>query len=156
MSLQFYTGKNFWKSPSEYKPSEKVTKTKVKEIEKHLGVVLPIKYVSLMEEQNGGELSYRYVLFEDGDAAIVPYFHELEVETGVGLSPVFVDEFGLPDGVVVITGDFHSWLALDYREDKMDPKVIYITEDDSGNGTWQEHYLAKSFDEFTGRLFKKE
>ncbi|WP_332697400.1 SMI1/KNR4 family protein [Halalkalibacter lacteus] len=156
MSLQFYKHDHFWKSPSEYKPGEKVTEQTVSEVETHLGVPLPKAYVTLMKEQNGGELTYRYVLFNDGDAAIIPYFHELDVESGVGLSSVFVEECGLPDHLVLLTGDFHSWLALDYRKGANEPAIIYITEHESGNGTWQEHFLATSFDEFSGRLFKKE
>jgi hypothetical protein len=155
MSLQFYKGNHFWKIPSEYKPGDNVTKEAISAVETHLGVQLPKGYVALMKEQNGGELTYRYVLFNDGDAAIIPYFHELDVECGVGLSPVLVEECGLPDHLVLLTGDFHSWLALDYSKSANEPAVVYITEHESGNGTWQEHFLAHSFDEFTGRLFQK-
>ncbi|MCL7749378.1 SMI1/KNR4 family protein [Halalkalibacter alkaliphilus] len=155
MSLQFYNGTNFWKSPSGYKPGEQVTNAQVAEVEQLLGISLPRKYVELMQEQNGGELAYRYVLFEDGDAAVVPYFHELEMDRGVGLSLIFVEECGLPDHLVLLTGDFHSWIALDYRNGRSEPAVLYITEDESGNGLWQEHIIAENFDQFLGRLFQK-
>ncbi|KHF38851.1 SMI1/KNR4 family protein [Halalkalibacter okhensis] len=155
ISLQFYKGKHFWKSPSEYKPGEAVTDTQVSEIEQMLGVRLPKKYVELMQEQNGGELAYRYVLFDDGDAAVVPYFHELEVDRGVGLSPIFVEECGLPEHLVLLTGDFHSWVALDYRNERSVPRVVYVAEDESGNGLWQEYLLAETFDQFVERLFLK-
>ncbi|MFC0472988.1 SMI1/KNR4 family protein [Halalkalibacter kiskunsagensis] len=156
MSLRFYKQGHFWKSPSEYKPGEKVTDETLLDVETHLGFQLPKDYVALMKEQNGGELTYRYVLFADGDAAIIPYFHELDVQSGVGLSTVFVEECGLPDNLVLLTGDLHTWLALDYRYNVKEPAVVYITEHESGNGTWQEHFLAHSFEEFTKRLFQKE
>jgi hypothetical protein len=154
MNLQFYHGTNFWKSPTQYKPGEPLTDEKIKKVERFLGVTLPASYTQLMSKQNGGELNYRYVLFEDGDAAIIPYFYEIDLEHGIGLSPVFVDECGLPEGLVLLTGDLHSWLALDYRK-STEPSVIYFSEHESGNGTWEEYKLAGSFEQFTGRLFQK-
>ncbi|WP_227936099.1 SMI1/KNR4 family protein [Alkalihalobacillus deserti] len=155
MSLRFYEGINFWKSPSEYKPGVKLTKERLQEVEQLLGVKLPMAYIQLMEAQNGGELSFRYVLFEDGDAAIIPYLYEIDIDHGIGLSPIFIEECSLPEGMVLLTGDLHSWLALDYRKNKQ-PSVIYITESDSVNGTWEEYPLATTFAEFTGRLFLKD
>ncbi|GAE25636.1 hypothetical protein JCM9140_1643 [Halalkalibacter wakoensis JCM 9140] len=156
MSLQFYDGSQFWKSPSEYKPGQRVTEEKRTEIESLLNVELPATYIQLMEQQNGGELLYRYVLFEDGDAAIIPYFHELELKSGVGLSSVFIEELGLPNDLIMLTGDFHSWLALDYRHGKKEPSVLYLSEDDPASGVWNEHLIANTFDDFLKQLFKKE
>ena len=155
MSLLFYEGTNFWKTPTEYKPGVQLSKDTLFEVERLLGVRLPASYLKLMDVQNGGELRFRYVLFEDGDAAVVPYFYEIDIEHGIGLSSVFIEECGLPEGVVLLTGDLHSWVALDYRKTK-EPSVVYITESESGDGTWEEYQLASTFDEFTTRLFKKD
>ncbi|ARK30215.1 SMI1/KNR4 family protein [Halalkalibacter krulwichiae] len=154
MSLQFYEGQAFWKSPSEYQPGTMLTDEKISEVERHLHVRLPRGYIELMKQQNGGELAFRYVLFEDGDAAIIPYLYEVEIDHGIGLSSVFIDECRLPDKLVLLTGDLHSWLALDYRE-KSNPSVVYITESETESGKWDEHPLADSFDQFTTKLFCK-
>lgn len=156
MSLQFYEGQNFWKSPSEYKPGEHLIAETVSRVEELLGVQLPEAYVAYMLEQNGGELNYRYVLFEDGDAAVVPYLYEIDVESGIGLSPVLVEECGLPEGLVLLTGDFDSWVALDYRKQANEPAVVYVTESERGDGMWVEYPLAPSFRAFTKKLFQKE
>ncbi|TWI54666.1 SMI1/KNR4 family protein [Halalkalibacter nanhaiisediminis] len=156
MRLQFYEGQSFWKSATEYKPGEKLTIEKVNLVEQQLCVKLPKDYVTLMLEQNGGELKYRYVLFEDGDAAIVPYLYEIDVESGVGLSSVFVEECGLPNGIVLLTGDFESWVALDYRKQGAEPGVVYFIGSENGDGSWEEQLIATSFQEFTKKLFQKQ
>ncbi len=155
MGLQFYDGHHFWKSPSEYEPGETLTENTLEEVEKLLGLKLPESYVRYMREQNGGELAYRYVLFDDGDAAIVPFLHEIDIERGVGLSPVFVEACDLPEGIVLITGDLDSWVALDYRKELGEPEVIYLVESANGDGSWEEHLIAPTFELFTKKLFKK-
>lgn len=156
MSLEFYQGEHFWKSPSEYEPGEALTEESLKLVERRLGVSLPHSYLRYMFEQNGGELAYRYMLFEDGDAAIIPYLHEIDIESGVGLSPLFIEVCGLPEDLVLITGDLDSWLALDYRNQKEEPAVIFLLESETGDGSWEEHRIAPTFEAFTKRLFKKE
>lgn len=157
MSLDFYTGGPFWKAPSEYKPGDPLTRQRISEVEQLLDVTLPQTYIRYMLEQNGGELAYRYVLFDDGEAAIIPFLYELEPTSGVGLSPLLLEESGLPSGLVLLTGDFDSWLALDYRKRRSDPGVVYVTSgDDPASGQWQEHCLADTFEEFTRKLFRKQ
>lgn len=153
--MEFYKQTGFWKKSTQYKPGEPLTNEKLIKVEEHLGRQLPASYVTLMKAQNGGELKHRYVLFEDGEAAIIPYFYEVDLDHGIGLTPVFIEECGLPEGLVLLTGDLHSWLALDYRKSK-DPSVVYISEDESESGLWEEYPLALTFSEFTARLFRKE
>lgn len=155
MSLDFYQGGPFWKSPSEYKPGVPLTPQRITEVEQLLGVSLPDTYVRYMLEQNGGELAYRYVLFDDGEAAIIPYLYEMDTAGGVGMSPLFLEQFGLPKGLVLLTGDFDSWLALDYRH-LAELEVIYMTnEGDSVSAEWKEYRLAASFEDFTAKLFQR-
>ncbi|MCM3713706.1 SMI1/KNR4 family protein [Alkalihalobacillus oceani] len=155
MSLDFYQGGSFWKVPSEYKPGVPLTDQRITEVEQLLGVSLPKAYLRYMLEQNGGELAYRYVLFEDGEAAIIPYLYEMDTASGVGMSPLFLEQFGLPAGLVLLTGDFDSWLALDYRQ-QTEPEVIYLTnEGDLVSAQWKEYRLAPNFEEFTAKLFRR-
>ncbi|NEU31009.1 SMI1/KNR4 family protein [bacterium LRH843] len=153
MSLQFFQGNGFWKSPSGYKPGGTLTIEKLNQVERLLNVTLPESYVRYMLEQNGGELAYRYVLFDDGDAAIVPFLYEVDMESGVGLSPIFIEECGLPEGLVLVTGDLESWIALDYRNTTDSPQVVYFIATE--HGVWEEHVLAPNFEAFTNKLFQK-
>ncbi|MBP3950481.1 SMI1/KNR4 family protein [Bacillus suaedae] len=153
--IEMYEGNDFWASPSEYKPGEQLTIEKRITLERNLGVKFPDEFIQLMEMQNGGQLSYRYVLFEDGDAAIIPFFYEMEEDSGIGLSQVFVEECGLPEGIILLTGDFHTWVALDYREDKQVPAVVYIVQSEMDENKWEEFQMASTFNEFLGKLFKK-
>ncbi|WP_100372610.1 SMI1/KNR4 family protein [Bacillus sp. FJAT-45037] len=153
MPIEQYQGKSFWKVPSEYKPGKKLTEEMVRKVEEMLDVSLPKEYVSLMMEQNGGELNYRYVFFEDDEAAIIPFFHELDEETGVGLSQIFMTQLHLAERQVLLTGDMHTWTSLDYRYDHQ-PRVVYFYE--TGDGQWGEELIAETFDLFLSKLFKKE
>lgn len=60
-------------------------------------------------------------------------FHSTNASaSGDGLSlfdtPYLIQEWGLPDGLVLLSGDGHSWIALDYREAAAEdrPPVIYV------------------------------
>jgi DNA-directed RNA polymerase subunit M/transcription elongation factor TFIIS len=62
-------------------------------------------------------------------------------------SPALVQEWKLPKDLVLIDGDGHTWLALDYRDSNMEPKVIVIESDESN------HLLvANNFGEFIDSL----
>jgi hypothetical protein len=151
--LKRYEGKGFWKRPTTYKPGEQLTEKQISEIEEFLDVELPQPYISLMKEQNGGELYYRYVLFNDGQATLIPYFQELDLETGVGLSSIFSEQLHLPNHQLLLTGDTHTWITLDYRSSDT-PKVCYFTELEDGR--WAEELIAETFEDFLLKLFTKE
>nr|WP_315485423.1 SMI1/KNR4 family protein [uncultured Undibacterium sp.] len=58
-------------------------------------------------------------------------------------SASLAEEWGLPKKLMLIEGDGHTWLALDYRESTTDPKVIVIESDEG------KHLLvANNFKEF--------
>jgi len=87
------------------------------------------------------------------------YFGEgfYEIGTLSGLDPdsyrsIFdsadlVETWELPKKLLLIEGDGHTWLALDYRESQEEPKVIVI-ESDEGNSL----LVANSFKEFISKL----
>lgn len=152
MEFEFFNGNNFWKRPSRYKPGRQLTEEIVMQVEEVLHKKLPASYLRHMYEQNGGELTYSTVRFDDGDVASIPYLHELDVESGVGLSPVFVEAYSFSNDIVLLSGDLDCWFALDYRNDALDPAVIYIYQVEEQR--WEEHTIAKNFDSFTKKLFK--
>ncbi|WP_167555343.1 SMI1/KNR4 family protein [Gottfriedia acidiceleris] len=51
-------------------------------------------------------------------------------ETGILESAYLIKEWGLPRNIVLISGDGHSWIALDDKDTKQEPTVIYIDVDD--------------------------
>lgn len=63
----------------------------------------------------------------------------------------FVREWGLPEKLVLIEGNGHEWLALDYRNSIADPKIIVIESD---NCTYR--VLAKTFNDFIESLIEYE
>ena len=62
-----------------------------------------------------------------------------------------VEEWELPNKLVLIDGDGHTWIALDYRDSDTEPKVIVIESDES-------NYLviANNFNEFVQSLMPYE
>ncbi|WP_156323837.1 SMI1/KNR4 family protein [Bacillus sp. JCM 19034] len=150
--MEIYQGENFWSVRTAYKPGMPLNQEKRHIIEGKLGVTLPDEYIELMNKQNGGELQYRYIVFEDGEAIIIPFFFEMDVDSGVGMSPIIVDQYGLPDELVLLTGDLEAWVALDYRNRKI-PKVVYFIQEETG--MWQEFEIAASFSEFLKKLIRK-
>lgn len=66
-------------------------------------------------------------------------------------SASLAEEWGLPKKLVLIEGDGHTWLALDYRESNTSPKVIVI-ESDEGNHL----EVAPTFEEFVQSILPYE
>ncbi len=52
-------------------------------------------------------------------------------------------EWEIPEGLVLIAGDGHTWIALDYRECMKEPSVVFIAGDD-----WSSIHIASSFEKF--------
>lgn len=63
----------------------------------------------------------------------------------------WVAEWGLPKNLVLIEGDGHHWLALDYRQSVRNPKVTLI-ESDEGNSVM----IAETFADFVGMLIPND
>ncbi|MCM3744697.1 SMI1/KNR4 family protein [Sporosarcina luteola] len=125
--------------------------------EEILGRKLPPDFIQLLKIANGGYVNAAHRAFpadfqiESGDA-----FIEVEEimgvnEGGILLSDYFIQEWGLPDQLVLFSGSGHAWLAFNY-EGRDTPNVVYVEPDD-GNGN-NYHVLAESFTEFVGKLTK--
>ena len=61
-------------------------------------------------------------------------------------TPDMTNEWGLPPRQVLLEGDGHTWISLDYREG-VAPKIIHIDAELGG-----ETVIAESFDEFVDGL----
>ena len=60
-------------------------------------------------------------------------------------------EWGLPNTYVPLEGDGHTWLALDYSDSSIEPKVV-VAETDDGNSL----VVANTFNEFISNLLEYE
>lgn len=103
-----------------------LTDEAVTEAEQVLGVRLPVSLLELLRVQNGGEVSSGRDAFPTDQptswsADHVPFDELMGIgrrERMVSLldTPYLVDEWGLPSPVVLLSGDGHCWIALDYRD----------------------------------------
>lgn len=106
-----------------------------------LGVKLPEAYVSLMKRNNGGYIpqhlvkveapvpqEFRYYL-SDGFVSIgsiASLSMNQHRPVSIANTLYLVEEWGLPSGLVLLDGDGHTWVALDYRRAKENPPVIFL------------------------------
>ncbi|WP_063774166.1 SMI1/KNR4 family protein [Streptacidiphilus rugosus] len=98
----------------------------VQEAEGILGVRLPAALVEILRWQNGGPVSSHWDAFPTAapnswSESHVPF----EEVMGIGHrtdrlslfdTPYLIGEWGLPSPIVLLCGDGHCWIALDYRD----------------------------------------
>lgn len=124
-------GSAIWsEGTGEYK-QEPLTDEMIREAEEALRIKLPDSYISLLREQNGG-----YIEFDShpadtpnswaDDHVNVDYIMGIGKENGILESQYYIDEWDLPNDIVLISGGGRSWIALDYRKTQTDPPVIFI------------------------------
>lgn len=108
---------------------EPLNDTIIEEVESKLGVKLPSTYVELMREKNGGTLSYNefhHKKLPEGEI-LVDSLRGIALEDGIGENDYLIEEWELPKELILLSGDGHSWVALDYRNsDGNNPPVCYI------------------------------
>lgn len=106
---------------------EEFTERTLNVVENSLGVKLPISYVELMRNQNGGRL-FRNLVQLDQINIRADYILGIgdKFDEGILITHYMIKEWNLPDDIVLISGDGHSWFFLDYRQSKETPSVSYI------------------------------
>ncbi|MER1998215.1 MAG: SMI1/KNR4 family protein [Lysinibacillus sp.] len=105
-----------------------VTDEAVAFAETKLKVKLPASYITLMQQQNGGELVNKRLDIGD-EVVCVDYLNGIGSKSGEGilLASTLRREWGLSNKFVYLYGDGHTWLTLDYRRYKGDnAPVTYI------------------------------
>ncbi|MFS0783119.1 SMI1/KNR4 family protein [Bacillus sp. 1P06AnD] len=141
-----------WQEDNEYYKLEPLTEELVKEAEEKLNIKLPQSYIHILKEQNGG-----YIKFDAYPTSVptswaddhieVDHLMGIGEENGILESAYLIDEWGLPNDIVLLSGNGHSWVALDYRNTKEEPAVIWIDVDNE-----QIIELASNFDSFLNGL----
>ncbi len=145
----------FWDTRSGYGIQPPLTDQAVSEAERLLGVTLPEALLDLLRRQNGGQVSESRSAFPttrptSWSSDHVPFDSVMGIghrEQTLSLldSPYLIEEWGLPADVVVLSGDGHCWIGLDYRTcgRQGQPSVAWFDADDES-----ELALAPDFGSF--------
>ncbi|OLP63095.1 hypothetical protein BACPU_34950 [Bacillus pumilus] len=140
--------KPFWDKDIESDDTFKaINERKISKAEKKLGVILPDTYKKLILEQNGGYTIHNAFPTDQPNGWAedhVSFDHLRGIAKGEGImdSDYLIEEWELPEGLVLICGDGHTWIALDYRETKENPPIHYFDLEYE-----TDFKLAHSFDE---------
>ncbi|MFB7328695.1 SMI1/KNR4 family protein [Streptomyces sp. NPDC056190] len=149
----------FWKPDSSYGVHQPLTDEAVRDAVQMLSVTRPASHLVLGRAQNGGESTADRDAFPTDQptswsADHVPFDHLMGIgdhEHTVSLldSPYLVEEWGLPSPVVLLSGDGHCWIALDYRASGRhgEPSVTWFDADRN-----EELALAPDFRSFVEGL----
>ncbi|MGE6424893.1 SMI1/KNR4 family protein [Bacillus altitudinis] len=149
--------KSFWEIDDEgYYTLKKITAEEVAKAEKKLGVTLPDTYKKLILEQNGGYIvhnAFPTTHSNSGAEDHIQFNHLLGIAEDEGImdSAYLIKEWELPEELVLINGDGHTWVAMDYRKTKDNPAIHYFDVEME-----EDFKLANSFDEFIQGLYTAE
>jgi hypothetical protein len=142
----------FWDDRSDYKVCPPLTDEALRDVEAALGVTLPAAYVELLQVQNGGSVSDEFTRLEMTQATSwAPDHVSLEHVRGIGEDGI-ADSLWLnetweqPRELVLLDGDGHWWIALDYRAGS-EPVVTWYD-----NEMGEDVRLADDFRSFVERL----
>ncbi|MGW6790566.1 SMI1/KNR4 family protein [Streptomyces chartreusis] len=148
----------FWGEGS-YGVQPPLTDAVVQDAERQLGVRLPTSLLEILRVQNGGVVAELWNAFPTDVPTSWSENHvPLDEMMGIGRhdgqlslldSAYLVEEWELPSALVLLSGDGHCWIALDYRAcgQQGEPSVTWFDVDD---GT--ELALAADFQRFVERL----
>ena len=129
-----FWGSNYYNHPP-------LTDEMVSVAERELGVKLPAEYIALLRIQNGGytqgfgfPMNQRTSWSEDhvplGDLAGIVTDSQIRTALNILDTAYLTDEWELPPRQVLLSGDGHWWITLDYRNSNF-PSVAWIdTESD--------------------------
>jgi len=125
----------FWDTASHYLVQPPLDDAALAAAEETLGVRLPAEYVALLRVQNGGVVADAFTAHPMTERTSWAADHvALDEMRGIGpgtqtilASPYLTDEWEMPAELVLLTGDGHWWIALDYRTRGRDgePSVVW-------------------------------
>ncbi|WP_249670154.1 SMI1/KNR4 family protein [Bacillus altitudinis] len=149
--------KSFWEIDEEgYYTLKKISEAEISKAEKKLGVTFPDTYKKLILEQNGGYTIHNAFPTTHSNSWAedhIQFNHLLGIAEDEGImdSAYLIKEWELPEGLVLINGDGHTWVAMDYRKTKENPAIHYFDVEME-----EDFKLADSFDEFIEGLYTVE
>lgn len=151
------TLKLFWEIDEEgYYTLKKINEAEIAKAEKKLGITLPDTYKKLILEQNGGYTIHNAFPTTHSNSwaeGHIQFNHLLGIAEDEGImdSAYLIKEWELPEGLVLINGDGHTWVAMDYRKTKENPTIHYFDVEME-----EDFKLADSFDKFIEGLYTAE
>ncbi|HHT7218711.1 TPA: SMI1/KNR4 family protein [Bacillus cereus] len=106
----------------------------IKKAEEVLDVKLPESYINLLKEQNGGTLrldvhpTSKPNSWADDHVNVSGLYGISfdENESSILESRYLIREWEMPENIILLSGDGHTWIALDYRNVAENPPVIFI------------------------------
>lgn len=144
---------SFW--GSNYYDNPPVTDEDIAKAEAHFGQKLPAEYLDLIRVQNGGYTqglafptsrpttwAKDHVPFDEMGGIV---FGDVPMHS-IMATDYLKDEWGLPPNQILLAGDGHTWISLDYRSGPV-PKVTWIDVECE-----EELVLAESFGQFVAGL----
>ncbi|WP_335871418.1 SMI1/KNR4 family protein [Bacillus sp. 2205SS5-2] len=165
---------NIWQEDNDYFRLEPLTDAMIKNAEESLNLQLPKSFINILKEQNGG-----YIKFDAHPSSVPTSWAEDHVNVdhilgigekgGILESGYLIKEWGLPNDLVLISGDGHTWIAMDYRRRREEPPIIFIDIDDEqivelapnfetffdGLTNWEEEIMVEPKQGFFSRFFRK-
>ena len=148
--------------PEDSPNSPDVTDELIHEVDAILGVMLPDTYINLMRQHNGGYIPEHLVRIEAAIPPLLAYYidngfvsvgsiyginTDPQGELSIARTTYLIEEWDLPKGLVLLDGDGHTWIALDYRQAETNPPVIFLISDGG------HHFnIASDFEDFIARL----
>jgi hypothetical protein len=147
----------FWDPDGDGSPNPPLSTVLIDAAERILGVKLPPSYLQLLRVQNGG-YTRRFVLPTSVSTSWAEDHVPVDDLFGIGspddeaghqsilCTAYMTRDWGLPPKQVVLCGDGHWWISLDYRRGET-PQVSWIDVE-----VEEDIVLAESFDEFLANL----
>lgn len=121
-------------------------------VERKLQLKLPKDYVNLMKIQNGGYLRRNLFKMNEEEIILDELFGISANEAEGILRTIYMrEEWGLPENIILLSGDGHSWVFLDYRKNRELPSVSYVDLE-----LGEDYVLAASFTDFIHALYEDE
>ncbi|MDI9868969.1 SMI1/KNR4 family protein [Flectobacillus roseus] len=150
---------DFW--DNNYYNHPPLTDDMVSTAETLLKVKLPTILIDLLKIQNGGYtkgFAYPMTVKTTWSESHVPLSElfgivtDQTIETGQNIldTAYMIEEWGLPDKQVLLNGDGHWWITLDYRQGEI-PTVRWIDVECD-----QDIHIADSFEDFINGLVKED
>ncbi|WP_442587473.1 SMI1/KNR4 family protein [Pedobacter sp. AW31-3R] len=133
-----------------------VTSASIIRAETELNVQLPAELIALLKIKNGGRTAK--MILQSADSSIwMDGWYEIDELFGINdedtdkvgiLSTAYLtSEWDLPEKQVLILGDGHWWITLDYRTNLQEPTVNWIEPDAD-----RDIVIANNFEEFIKNL----
>ena len=148
--------KSFWIEEDDYFKLEPLTEELVEKAEKDLKIKLPLSYINILKEQNGGFITFNSYPTDVPTSWAENHIHVDHI-FGIGEknsileSEYLIKEWDMPEGLILFNGEGHTWVAFDYRNVDSNPSIVYVDNEDE-----TVLKIADTFDEFLERLYTEE